>query len=112
MINQNLLTEIDWTQLSNIVSAYEKYCIQTYMADREKMLFPEICPQERTIEDYAVLPMSVTRSLSTFIRSLPAFQTLSRSIQKALCEGNLRRLIPLNLYELNQSCFFEPEQVT
>ena len=75
------------------------------------MVFPERPLQERTIEDYAILPMSVTRSLSTFIRSLPAFQTLPRPTQKVLCEANLRRLIPLNLYELNQSCFSEPQQV-
>ena len=111
MVNKDLLTEIDWTHLSNIVAAYETYCIKTYMAEREKMLFPETPPQERTIEDYAMLPMSVTRALSTFIRSLPAFQTLPRPVQKALCEGNLRRLIPMNLHELNQSCFTEPRQV-
>lgn len=109
--NQTSLTAIDWTHLSNIVSAYETYCIKTYISERAKMLFPKTPPGERTIEDYAALPMSATISLSTFVKSLPTFQSLPRPAQKVLCESNLRRLISMNLFELNHSCFSEPSQV-
>jgi hypothetical protein len=75
------------------------------------MLFYNKPEHERTIEDYSVFPISVTISLSSFARSLPAFQSLSRSVQNFLCENNLRRLIFVNIHELNQSCFSEPWQV-
>ena len=111
MINQDLLSTNDWTHLSNIVSAYETFCIKTYNTERAKMLPPQTPPGERTIEDYASLPMSVTLALSAFIKSLPAYQSLPRPAQKVLCESNLRRLISMNLFELNHSCFSEPWQV-
>lgn len=66
---------------------------------------------EYLIEQSIAFPMSVVNSLLLFIKSLPAFHSLSRSIQSFLCLSNLRRLIFVNLHELNQSCFSEPWQV-
>ncbi len=112
MNSSDLLNQIDWRHLSNIVSAYDTHCLKTYVEERGKMLADElILEQKRTIKDYAILPISVTLSLSTFTRSLPAFQTLSRSVQNFLCQSNIRQLIFINLHELNQSCFSEPWQV-
>jgi hypothetical protein len=111
MNNKVLLNEIDWCHLSNIVYAYDTHCLKTYVEQRGKMLFYGISEHERTIEDYSVFPISVTLSISAFARSLPAFQSLSRSVQNFLCENNLRRLIFMNLHELNQSCFSESWQI-
>jgi hypothetical protein len=111
MNNKVLLNEIDWCHLSNIVYAYDTHCLKTYVEQRGKMLFYGTSEHERTIEDYSVFPISVTLSISAFARSLPAFQSLSRSVQNFLCENNLRRLIFMNLHELNQSCFSESWQV-
>jgi hypothetical protein len=109
--NSDLLNEIDWSHLSNIVYAYDTHCLKTYVEQRGKMLFYSTPEHERTIEDYSVLPVSVTISISSFVKSLPAFQSLSRMIQNYLFTSNLRRLIFVNIHELNQSCFSEPWQV-
>jgi len=109
--NSDLLSEIDWRHLSNIVAAYDTCCLKTYVEQREKMFFGETSQKQWTIEHYSVIPMSLTLSLSSFIRSLPAFQSLSRTVQFFLCKNNLRRLMFINMHELNQSCFSEPWQV-
>jgi hypothetical protein len=111
-VNKNdLLNEIDWRHLSSIVYIYDTCCLKTYVEQRAKILINGISPKERAIEDYPGLPISVMLSLSSFIRSLPAFQSLSRNIQCFLYKNNLRQLIFVNSHELNQSCFSEPWQV-
>jgi hypothetical protein len=109
--NNDLLDESDWRHLSNIVYAYDTYCLKTYVEERAKMFIDETSERGQIIDQYVAVPMKATLSLSSFIRSLPAFQSLSQSIQSFLCQSNLRRLIFPNLQEINQSCFSEPWQV-
>ncbi len=111
MNNSSLLNEIDWRHLSNIVYAYDTHCLKTFIEQRANIFIDETSLKEWTIERYSAIPMSIILSLASFIRSLPAFHSLLRTVQSLLCKHNLRPLIPVNIYELNQSCFFEPCQV-
>jgi len=109
--NSSLLSEIDWRHLSNIVYAYDTFCLKTFVEKRANIFIDETSLKERTMECYSAIPMSIIISLASFIRSLPVFNSLLRIVQSFLCKNNLRPLIPVNIYELNQSCFFEPSQV-
>ncbi|CAF3370198.1 unnamed protein product [Rotaria sp. Silwood1] len=112
MVNNNdLVSRIDWRHLSNIVYAYDICCVKTYLEQRINMFADNISQEEQLMKNYGMLPMILTISLTSFLRSLPAFQSLSRSNQAFLCKNNIRRLIFVNLHELNQSCFSEPWQV-
>jgi hypothetical protein len=111
VINNDLSGEIDWRHLSNIVYAYDTCCLKTYLEQRANLYSHETLQKEPTVEHYIVLPMSIIVSLASFIKSLPAFQSLSRNNQSFLCKSNLRRLMFVNIHELNQSCFSEPWQV-
>ncbi len=111
MNNSSLLSEIDWRHLSNIVYAYDTFCLKTFIEKRANIFIDETSLKERTIERYSAIPMSIIISLASFIKSLPVFHSLLRIVQSFLCKNNLRPLIPVNIYELNQSCFFEPSQV-
>ena len=64
------------------------------------------------VKAYISLPINYILSLSSFLRSLPAFHSLSHSHRTYLCKTNLRPLILPNSYELSQSCFSDPVQVT
>jgi hypothetical protein len=109
--NNNSLTSVDWSHLSNIVYAYDTCCLKIYLDQRENMFLHITSPTVPTVEQYKVVPMNMTYSLSSFLRSLPAFQSISRSTQSFLMKNNLRRLMFLNIHELGQSCFSEPWQV-
>ena len=64
------------------------------------------------VKSYISLPINYVLSLSSFLRSLPAFQSLPHSHRTYLCKTNIRPLILPNSYELSQSCFSDPIQVT
>ncbi|CAF1135369.1 unnamed protein product [Rotaria sordida] len=109
--NNDLISKLDWRHLSNIVYAYDTCCVETYLEQRVNMFAHDISQKELLMKHYGVLPMSLIISLISFLRSLPAFQSLVRSNQSFLCQNNIRRLIFANLHELNQSCFSEPWQI-
>jgi hypothetical protein len=100
--------------LSNIVSAYDTYCLKSYIQQRSTNYADETTSSQREympMKHHTALPMSLTIALSSFIRSLPAFHCLSRTHQNIVCDRNLRPLLFLNMFELNQTCFSEPWQV-
>lgn len=63
------------------------------------------------VKPHSALPMSLTASLFPFLRSLPAFHSLSQINRIYLTRNNLRPLLFLNMFELNQTCYSEPWQV-
>jgi hypothetical protein len=63
------------------------------------------------MKSYAKLPINLTVSLFSFLRSLPAFHSLSQINRIYLSKNNLRLLLFLNMFELNQTCYSEPWQV-
>lgn len=111
MITNESLTSMDWCHLSTLVSLYDNYAMKAFVEERSKMVFEEVMEGNWLMKNYMIAPISVSMSLTCFLKALPTFQALCRSNQNYLCKNNLRRLIFLNLYELKQSCFFEPWQV-
>lgn len=111
MNSASLLSELDWRHLSNLVYAYDTCCLKTFLEQRPKIFSQETLEKDATMARYVSLPINLAISVSSYLRSLPAFQSLSRSNQSFLCKNNLRRLILVNQHELNQSCFSEPWQV-
>ncbi|CAF0804194.1 unnamed protein product [Adineta ricciae] len=103
----SLLNELDWQHLSNVVYAYDTCCLKAFI-ERRATLFPTEMHEKRSIAEYSTLvPFNLVLSVSSFVRALPAFHSLSRNEQIAVCRNNLRRLMLINSYELNQSCFSE-----
>ncbi|CAF3382811.1 unnamed protein product [Rotaria socialis] len=109
--NYDLISKTDWCHLSNIVYAFDTYCVKTYLEHRTNIFQNEISQKEKQLNHYKMLPMSITFALGSFLKELPAFQSLSRTNQLFLCKNNLRRLIFMNFHELNQACFSEPWQI-
>ncbi|CAF2397904.1 unnamed protein product [Rotaria sp. Silwood2] len=109
--NNDLVSRIDWRHLSNIVYAYDTCCVKLYLEQRVNMFTHGISQKELLMKNYGLLPIGLTISLTSFLRSLPVFQSLSRSNQSFLCKNNIRPLIFINFHELNQSCFSEPCQI-
>ncbi len=97
--------------MSNIVYAYDTCCLKTYLDQRTNMFIHITSQKHPTIEQYRAVPINIVYSLASFLRSLPAFHSISRANQSFLSRSNLRRLTFLNIHELNQSCFAEPWQV-
>ncbi|CAF1388192.1 unnamed protein product [Rotaria sordida] len=113
--NDVLLHESDWCHLTNIVSAYETHCLKTYIQQRSTMYSNETksCQHQHLPTKYCTaLPMTLTISLCSFLQSLPAFHSLSHINRMFLCKNNLRLLLFPNMFELRQSCFFEPWQIS
>ena len=54
---------------------------------------------------------TIVSCATSFLQSLPAFYSLSRSARNYLLRVNLRPLIFPNLHELTQNCYAEPWQV-
>ena len=107
--DSHLSDEIDWCHLSNIVTAYDVYCLQTYSKQRSTIVLDRTPPLSN--EQPATLTSSIVLAFSTFIKSLPAYYSLPRSARNHLSKTNIRPLIFPNIHELNQSCFSEPWQV-
>lgn len=107
----NLLNNIDWTHLSNLVYAYDSCCVKTYLEQRLNIDVNGMLDEVKLIQLAESISMSVVQSLSVFFRSLPAFRSLSQHTQYLLYKNNIRRLFFPNLHELNQSCFSESWQV-
>lgn len=115
MIKDNqYLRDSDWRHLSNVVSAYETYCLQTYVKQRSAMFNNETKSylyESMPMKPYTALPMCLTASVFSFIRSLTAFHSLSQVNQNYLTKNNLCTLLFPNMFELNQTCYSEPWQV-
>jgi hypothetical protein len=109
-----LLCESDWKHISNIVSAYDTNCVKSYVQQRSAIFMNRTtlyqC-ENMPMKHYTALPMSLTVSLSAFLRALPAFHSLSNINRTFLYKNNLRSLLFLTMFEVNQSCFSEPWQV-
>ena len=109
MNNSEFSSEIDWSHLSNIVTAYDSCCIKVYIQQRSTSIFKTT----RVIldEQPTTLASSIVLAFSTFIKSLPAYYSLPRSARNHLSKTNIRPLMFPNIHELSQSCFSEPWQV-
>ncbi len=109
MNNSEFSSGIDWSHLSNIVTAYDSCCIKVFVQQRTTSIFNKTPPIPN--EQSVILPSSIVLAFSTFIKSLPAYYSLPRSARNHLRKTNIRPLIFPNVHELNQSCFSEPWQV-
>lgn len=111
--NSELLNESDWRHLSNIVSAYETFCLQSYLQQRSAAFLnePLYHNEHSRLQQHVTLPMNLTSSLFAFLGSLPVTRSLSHMNQTYLSKHNLRPLLFPNMLELNQLCFREPWQV-
>ncbi|UJR21642.1 hypothetical protein I4U23_024719 [Adineta vaga] len=113
--NKNvLISESDWCHISNIISAYETYCLTTYLHQRSIMPMNDTFLENKnlSLRPSTVLPMSITMALFAFLHALPATRSLSHMNQTYLCKNNLRSLLFPNTFELNQLCFKEPWQTS
>jgi len=100
--------------LSNIVTAYDTYCLKIYVQQRSKLFMyrtKSYSYESMLMKYYTTLPINLTISLFSFLRSLPAFHSLSQINQIYLSKNNLHVLLSLNRFELNQTCYSEPWQV-
>lgn len=101
----------DWNHLSNIVSAYETHCLETFVQQRMTMYPIERSSIDQSYGKHLVdLPMSFMISLREFLHSLPLYHTLKRIDQIYLNHVNLRPLIFMNMFEIRQTCYFESWQ--
>ncbi|CAF3122118.1 unnamed protein product [Rotaria sp. Silwood2] len=113
--NDKLLRESDWCHLTNIVSAYETHCLKTYIQKCSDMYNNETTSSmhiHAPSKYCTAIPMTLTASLCSFLQSLPAFHSLSQINRTFLCKNNLRSLLFPNMFELRQSCFSEPWQMS
>ncbi|CAF1270687.1 unnamed protein product [Adineta ricciae] len=110
----DLLATIDWTHLSNISYAYDSCCVKSYVRQRAATIFNG-APSVSDDQSISIYPTAVTTSIvlsvSSFLKSLPAYYSLPRVIRNYLCKTNIRPLIFPNIYELQQCCYHEPWQM-
>jgi hypothetical protein len=112
--NREVSQEIDWRHLSNIVYAYDTYCLTTFIQQRATMIFnqtSQISDEQSTNKYPTTLAITIVIAISSFLKSLPAYYSLPRVTRNHLCKTNIPPLILPNTHELNQSCFSEPWQV-
>jgi hypothetical protein len=109
-----LLHETDWKHISNIVFAYDTYCLKNYIQQRTTILDNQMQIPENAyvkINYHASSTINNMTSFLLFLSSIPTVQSLPKSDRIFLCKHNIRPLILLNLHELDQLCFSEPWQV-
>ncbi|UJR27535.1 hypothetical protein I4U23_008817 [Adineta vaga] len=112
-IDVKLSADIDWNHLSNIVYAYDSCCIKTYIRQRSTTVFTN---ESQVLDNQSIsiyptaATMAIVLSVSAFLKALPAYHSLPRSIRNYLCKTNIRPLIFPSIHELNQSCFHEAWQ--
>ena len=102
---------IDWCHLSNIVYAYDTQCIGNFAEQRAKAFGQPEPTALEPVGQPAAVNTCVVSSILSFIRSLPAFHTLTKAIQNQLRKTNIRPLMFPNVYELEQCCFADSWQV-
>ena len=108
------LHEKDWILLSNIVNAYEKFCLKAYIDKRSTMLSIEFQSLENLSQRTKYCINNYVNTISSFLSflsSIPIVKSLNNSDRIYLCQHNVRPLVFPNLHELEQSCFSEPWQV-
>ncbi|CAF3566477.1 unnamed protein product [Rotaria sordida] len=112
--NEELLNETDWRLLSNIVYAYDNYCLKMFTQARQTIFNNEINFSEQPlskINHHTAMRLNNITSFLSFLLSIPIIQTLSISDRYYLCKHNIRALILANLHEIEQTCFTESWQV-
>jgi len=112
--NDELLQEKDWRLLSNIVYAYDNYCLKLFTQNRQNIFNNQIIFSEQPlskINHHISIRINTITSFLSFLSSIPIFQSLSNSNRLYLCKHNIRLLIFLNLHEIDQTCFTESSQV-
>ncbi|CAF1632411.1 unnamed protein product [Rotaria magnacalcarata] len=115
IVKKSDLFEVDWAHLSNVVYAYETYCLKNYIQKRTNMFTAQMqIPEDSNVKInyHASTTVNNITSFRTFLSSIPPVQTLSPSERTFLCKHNIRPLILLNLHELEQLCYSEPWQLT
>ncbi|CAF2397911.1 unnamed protein product [Rotaria sp. Silwood2] len=112
--NDELLKETDWRLLSNIVYAYDNYCLKIFAQARQNIFNNEINFSEQPlskIHHHTAMRLCNIKSFLSFLSSIPIIQSLSISDRYYLCKHNIRSLIFPNLHEIEQTCFTESWQV-
>ncbi|CAF0827520.1 unnamed protein product [Rotaria sp. Silwood1] len=112
--NEGLLKETDWKLLSNIVYAYDNYCLKNFTQARRNIFNNETHLFEQPlskIHHHTAMRLNNITSLVSFLLSIPIVQSLSTSDRYYLCKHNIRPLIFPNLHEIEQTCFTESWQV-
>lgn len=96
------------------MSAYENHCLR-FFAENRKVLFNEEqkYPERGVshIDHHTNTRVNNIKSYLSFLSSLPIIRSLSMANRLYLCRHNIRSLIFLNTYELEQACFSEAWQV-
>lgn len=114
VVNPNTyLEEKDWTFLSNIVGAYENYCLNMFRDNRQQMFHNPVKDLNSSIakiDHHMKIRLNNITSLLKFLTSIPLIQSLPYSERYFLSRYNIRPLILLNLFEIEQTCFAESWQ--
>jgi hypothetical protein len=116
MVNNNeLLEEKDWRLLSNIVYAYDNYCLKLFTQNRQNIFNNQIVLFSEQpllkINHHIAIRLNTITSFLSFLSSIPIIQSLSNSNRLYLCKHNIRLLLFPNLHEIDQTCFTELSQV-
>ncbi|CAF1094896.1 unnamed protein product [Adineta steineri] len=110
-----LLHETDWNDISNIVIAYETYCLKNYIQQRENIYHSQsqISDDDGSakINHHASTTINKMTSFLLFLSTIPTVKLLPKSDRIFLCKHNIRPLILLNSHELDQLCYSEPWQL-
>ena len=109
-----LLRESDWILLSNIVNAYDNYCLKHYIQKRRTIFDEEIDSSRQMFSILKYQNASMTNHINSFLSfllSMPIVQSLASSDRLYLCKHNIRPLVFPNMHELEQTCFSESWQV-
>lgn len=110
-----LLEEKDWTFLSNIVAAYDNYCLNIFRDNQQRIFANPVDFHELTlakINHHTTVRLNNITSLLQFLKSIPLIQSLPYNERCFLSQHNIRPLIFLNLFEIEQTCFTESWQVS
>ncbi|UJR21641.1 hypothetical protein I4U23_024718 [Adineta vaga] len=110
----DLLNEIDWMHVSNIVSMYDSQCLKHYIQERMNTLniLSNVTDEAQFNIDYhATTTVNKMTSFILFISTIPTVKSLPKDDRIYLCKHNIRPLILLNSHELDQQCYSEPWQL-
>lgn len=104
--NDEYLQENDWILLSNIVQAYDNYCLKFYTERRHLLTIDEIETFSK-LKYHAASILNQISSFLSFLNSMPIIQNLDHDDRIYLCKHNIRPLIFPHRHELEQTCFSE-----
>lgn len=111
IIKEEHLQENDWILLSNIVQAYDNYCLKPYTQRRHLLSIDEIESFSK-LKYHAATILDQISSFLSFLYSIPLVKSLSKADRVYLCKHNIRPLMFPHRHEIEQTCFSEPWEVS